>query len=372
MPRAGGVYSAPPGTKGSPNTTIESAKYNALVDDLVADANAARPVTAGGSGSSTAVGGADNLSAAGADMASAATVNLSNSTGTLVNITGTVTITALGTVAAGAERDLVFAGALTLTHNATSLILPGGANITTAAGDVARMRSLGGGNWRCLSYQRANGAAIAIAPNTTIVTPTLTLKQSAAPTPTAEGDIQWDTDENVLVIGDGAAQQIFAPLPASVAAGDVFYATGARALARLPKGTAGQVLQMNAGVTAPQWVTPALSKSYESPAQAITSSGSFAVAHGFGVKPKLVEVSLICVTAQGGFTAGEELYIGSPSRYDGNDGSGSSVGWTMKVDTTNISVKYGSNVLPAIVNFTSAADSNLSEANWNMVVRAWA
>ncbi|WP_434723058.1 hypothetical protein [Mesorhizobium sp. RIZ17] len=157
MPRAGGVYSAPPGTKGSPNTTIESAKYNALVDDLVADANAARPVTAGGSGSNTAVGAADAFSPAGTDMASAATVNLANSTGTLVNITGTVTITALGTVAAGAERVLVFGGALTLTHNATSLILPGAANIGTAAGDIAVMRSLGGGNWRCIGYQRASG-----------------------------------------------------------------------------------------------------------------------------------------------------------------------------------------------------------------------
>jgi hypothetical protein len=155
MPRAGGVYSAPPGTKGNPNTTIESAKYNALVDDLVADANAARPVTAGGSGSNTAVGGADAFSPAGADMASAATVNLANATGTLVNITGTVTITALGTVAAGAERVLVFGGALILTYNATSLILPGAANIATAAGDIAVMRSLGGGNWRCVSYQRA-------------------------------------------------------------------------------------------------------------------------------------------------------------------------------------------------------------------------
>lgn len=158
MSRAGGVYSAPPGTKGAPNTTIESAKYNALVDDLVADANAARPVTAGGSGSATAVGGNDNFSTASTDMASAATVNLANATGTLVNITGTVTITALGTVGAGAERDLVFAGILTFTHNATSLILPGAANITTAAGDVARMRSLGGGNWRCVSYTRAGTA----------------------------------------------------------------------------------------------------------------------------------------------------------------------------------------------------------------------
>lgn len=161
MPRAGGIYSAPPGTTATPNTTVASAPYNAFVADLVADANAARPVTAGGTGSVTAVGAADNSATSGADMASAATVNLANATGTLVNITGTVTITALGTVNAGAERDLVFQGALTFTHNATSLILPGAANITTAAGDVARMRSLGGGNWRCVSYERASGQPVA-------------------------------------------------------------------------------------------------------------------------------------------------------------------------------------------------------------------
>ncbi|RWD77485.1 hypothetical protein [Mesorhizobium sp.] len=83
--------------------------------------------------------------------------------------------------------------------------------------------------------------------------PTLVLKQSAAPTPTAEGDIQWDTDDNAIIVGDGAAQKVFVPLPASVVAGDVFYATAARALARLAKGTAGQVLRMNTGATAPEW-----------------------------------------------------------------------------------------------------------------------
>jgi hypothetical protein len=53
-----------------------------------------------------------------------------------------------------------FSGALTLTHNATSLILPGGASITTAAGDVAYFVSLGSGNWRCTGYQKASGAAV--------------------------------------------------------------------------------------------------------------------------------------------------------------------------------------------------------------------
>ncbi len=54
MPRTGGVYAPPAGTKGTPNTTIQSSKYNALVDDLTLDANAARPVTAGGTGATNA------------------------------------------------------------------------------------------------------------------------------------------------------------------------------------------------------------------------------------------------------------------------------------------------------------------------------
>lgn len=56
MPRTGGVYSPPAGTKGTPNTTIQSVPYNTLIDDLTADANAARPVTAGGTGATSASG----------------------------------------------------------------------------------------------------------------------------------------------------------------------------------------------------------------------------------------------------------------------------------------------------------------------------
>lgn len=94
-------------------------------------------------------------------LASAATVNIGAAAANTINITGTTTITAFDTIAAGATRRVIFAGILTLTHNATSLILPTGANITTAAGDVAEFVSLGSGNWKCISYQRANGTALA-------------------------------------------------------------------------------------------------------------------------------------------------------------------------------------------------------------------
>ncbi|OCO98930.1 MULTISPECIES: tail fiber protein [unclassified Ensifer] len=56
MPRTGGVFSPPAGTKGVPNTTIQSVPYNTLIDDLTADANAPRPVTAGGTGATSASG----------------------------------------------------------------------------------------------------------------------------------------------------------------------------------------------------------------------------------------------------------------------------------------------------------------------------
>lgn len=94
-----------------------------------------------------------------ATMASAATVNIGAAVANTINITGTTTITAFDAIAAGATRSLMFAGSLTLTHNATSLILPSGASIATAAGDVAEFVSLGSGNWRCTGYSKADGQA---------------------------------------------------------------------------------------------------------------------------------------------------------------------------------------------------------------------
>ena len=77
-----------------------------------------------------------------------------------VSITGTTTITGFGTVAAGTKRQGRFTGALTLTHNATSLILPGGANITTAAGDRFGAVSLGSGNWAVYWFTKADGTPV--------------------------------------------------------------------------------------------------------------------------------------------------------------------------------------------------------------------
>ena len=98
----------------------------------------------GGSGTKTAwvisqsvaggaIAGLQNLSA-GANIASAATVDLTTATGNTVDITGTVTTTAI-TINAGQQMMLIAQAAWPLTHHATNLSLPGGANYTCSAGD---------------------------------------------------------------------------------------------------------------------------------------------------------------------------------------------------------------------------------------------
>lgn len=97
------------------------------------------------------------------DLASAATTDIGAQLTTVLNITGTTTITSFGTNYNG-PRFLRFDGSLILTHSAT-LVLPGGANITTAAGDSAIVVPLGtpAAGWRVVAYQLASNVPGAIA-----------------------------------------------------------------------------------------------------------------------------------------------------------------------------------------------------------------
>lgn len=105
--------------------------------------------------------------AQGADVASATTTVLDTVTGDYVNITGTTTITAI-TLAQGRQVTVQFSGALTFTNGA-SLILPGGANITTAAGDTCVLRGEASSVVRCLEYNKKSGLAV-IAPDASTLT----------------------------------------------------------------------------------------------------------------------------------------------------------------------------------------------------------
>ena len=96
----------------------------------------------------------------GDDIASATSLTLGKD-GNFFDVTGTTTITSIATQGIGSHVTLQFDGALTFTHNSSDLILPGAANITTAAGDIAVMYEYASADWRCVSYTKASGAAVA-------------------------------------------------------------------------------------------------------------------------------------------------------------------------------------------------------------------
>lgn len=100
-------------------------------------------------------GGADSL-------ASATTTDLGSKGANYLTVSGTTTIVSFGSTAPlGTIKIVRFSSAgLQITYNASSLILPGAASITTQAGDQLIAVALGGGNWIVSAYSRADGTAI--------------------------------------------------------------------------------------------------------------------------------------------------------------------------------------------------------------------
>lgn len=93
----------------------------------------------------------------GADIASANPLVI-GADGDSFDITGT-TGYASQTVAADRHYFTQYDGILVITHGA-SQVLPGGANITTAAGDIAEWVSTAADTVRCVNYTKADGTAV--------------------------------------------------------------------------------------------------------------------------------------------------------------------------------------------------------------------
>jgi hypothetical protein len=129
-----------------------------ITRNVLASTNSGSPISLSGSAEVALTVLAEDLApglAPAESVGSSGTVDIGAEDALVVTITGTTTITSFGT-GANLMRVVVFSGALTLTHNGTSLILPGGENIETEAGDTAVFVSDDSGNWRCISYQRAD------------------------------------------------------------------------------------------------------------------------------------------------------------------------------------------------------------------------
>lgn len=109
---------------------------------------------------------------------SAATTDIGSTPNHNNLILGTVTINSFGASAQTVAPIYImrFAQSLTLTFNATTMILPGNASIVTMAGDAAIFEYLGNASWKCLFYQSSGGQQNSkIKPSDTVLNNTATL-----------------------------------------------------------------------------------------------------------------------------------------------------------------------------------------------------
>lgn len=136
-----------------------------LVDELINAATVSEVLTGTSTAKAVTPDALAGLWQRGTDIASASTLSLPAGGGGVFNVTGTTGITGISSAQGGRCIKVRFAGALTITHNGTSLILPGAANITTVAGDVAEFineaaADVSGSNWRCFNYERSSGSPV--------------------------------------------------------------------------------------------------------------------------------------------------------------------------------------------------------------------
>lgn len=102
---------------------------------------------------------------AGSSISAASTVNVAAADGESVLITGAATIGSLGTGYVGCKRELRFDGACTLTAS-SNILLPGGADVTTAAGDVYTFRCTASGVWTLVAVRVGGSGASSNTPVT--------------------------------------------------------------------------------------------------------------------------------------------------------------------------------------------------------------
>lgn len=317
-------------------------------------------------------------------IASATTTDLGTKTQSYLAVSGTTTVTAFGTPTNKVEYTLKFDGALILTHNATSLILPGAANVTTIAGEVAQFRHEGSGNWRCVScparwlYGDGTSGQILVSGGAGVL-PAWSSQVGGYAAKTA-GHTIISTDNSDTI--DFTTAGVTATLTAAATLGSGFQVTILNTASsgdvtidpnstETLDGLTTRLLRPGDRVTivcdGSNWKTKSGVYSYDSGAQTITAGGSLTLAHGLGMQPELQDFrcELINVTAQHGFTTGQ--YCPTPL---GGFTNGASNQWSFQPDATNLNLRYGSSSAINIPVRSTGTLDNITPANWTLRVKA--
>ncbi|ADZ72398.1 hypothetical protein [Polymorphum gilvum] len=112
-----------------------------------------------------------------------------------------------------------------------------------------------------------------------------------------------------------------------------------------------------------------ITKAYVSPEQTITSGGLLTLAHGLGAQPKIMTAELVCKAAEHGYSVGQILSINIGI----NAANALAAGLSVVPYPTTVEVRYGSAASAVqLLDKSTGAVANATNANWRLVVRAFA
>jgi hypothetical protein len=363
------------------------------------------------------------------DIVAAATTDLGTATGNAVTVThasGALAITSFGgaSLQSGTELTITWSvsgGSLSVTHNATSLILPSAANLTIADGDVWKIQKVSDSlaYWRVVNVSKADGTAlVAPIPNSpvrqtilsgpvdtnglpsfggstgsTTVTASGTLIATAANGFDANGAVNrigsiinpsWtglSTDGTMYlyldIAADGTCSTGAGTLAPNYRWGGADVTTNGQFTfniqemqGKVGNGSAavqryrvyvGEVTVSGSVVTAITWY--ALQGRYELSGVALPGATTTTSAnHNLGVMPKRYDVVIVCASANNGYAVGDEARIVE-------NASGSNYFSPIRINRLAMSTVTAATNLIAL-NISTGASVNLTRSNFTYTFRA--
>jgi hypothetical protein len=336
------------------------------VDSLINAANVSEVLTGTDATKAVTPDALAGLWQRGTDLASASTLSLPATGGGVFTVTGTTTVTGISTGSGGRRVSLRFAGALQLTHNGTSFILPGAVNITTVAGDVAEFindaaQDATGSNWRCVSYQRASGVSAR-----SVALPLVTATGNyGATTANAGGFIYFGSlSATATLTLPSAASMVGQSITVVNSSTDYAVVIDPNGSETLDGATTRQTFGMSRVTIISdggQWLTVQGRYLYYSGDQTISSAALNTLPHGLGVRPVVVYSELRCASVEGGYSL-NDVVTWSNASFDGASASG----WTATPDATNLNVRQANVIQWRIHNKTTGASFPITGANWRV------
>jgi|GEM_PF-6701838 hypothetical protein len=110
-------------------------------------------------------------------------------------------------------------------------------------------------------------------------------------------------------------------------------------------------------------------KSWQSAASSIAAGATYALTHDLGIRPKLVTVSLVCISADSGYSVADEILLSAGSHGDSNE-----VGLSVRIpaaSTTTIDIKIGAAGV-RLIRWDLGSNIVADSAKWQLIVKAWA